>query len=84
MTSDGPPDQADRRQQMLADDKCHKKAVDKGMLRFTLIESDPTAADTILAWIGLNLHTAPIPKLCDAFEKCLAMLTPQVEQKHAD
>ncbi|HKM81675.1 MAG TPA: hypothetical protein VJY15_12010 [Candidatus Acidoferrum sp.] len=84
MVNDGAPDLSYRLLAKKMDGECHTKAVAKGLMTFTLIETDPTSPDTILFWIWLNLRTCPIPKLRDAFEDALAMLTTPKPKKNAD
>lgn len=66
------------------DAECFRKASVKGLQTFTLIETDPTSPDTILFWIWLNLRTAPVTKLRDAFEDAISMLESDTPKKNAD
>jgi len=84
LVNEGAPDNQAREVFRKQDRDCQIKATAKNLLTFTLIETDPTSPETILVWIGLNLHTAPIPKLRDAFEDALAMLTSSLPKKNAD
>ena len=57
----------------MAEPSCHSKAVERGQMRFTLIEQAATAVKTIAHWIYLNIETASPEKLRQALEECLEM-----------
>lgn len=84
MVSDNAPHEEDVKSAGRRDQNCYEKAKARGQLTFTVVEQDASAPETILAWIGLNLLTAPIPKLRDAFETMLAMRASTIQKKSAD
>ena len=53
------------------DDKCHKKARERGQMTFTIVEQDRSSAKVITYWILENIETAPPAKLFDALESAL-------------
>lgn len=62
-----------RERNITTDSNCYTKARARKQMTFTVVEQDATAVGTIMAWINLNIETAPEVKLREAFEEVLEM-----------
>lgn len=55
------------------DDKCYKKAKERGQQTFTLVAQDRSSPRVICEWIKENIETEPEEKLVDALLDAIAM-----------